>query len=82
VTLAVPESLQPLFASKVVEATTLPLPEDDVEEVDLFCHRLGGTKDGRNEKDRKDERARGGHTSNTRPPSPMRCEMGRRMVLL
>jgi ADP-dependent NAD(P)H-hydrate dehydratase / NAD(P)H-hydrate epimerase len=33
VTLAVPESLQPLFASKVVEATTLPLPEDDVEEV-------------------------------------------------
>jgi hydroxyethylthiazole kinase-like uncharacterized protein yjeF len=34
VTLAVPESLQPLFASKVVEATTLPLPEDDVEEVD------------------------------------------------
>jgi len=34
VTLAVPESLQPLFAAKVVEATTMPLPEDDVEEVD------------------------------------------------
>jgi hydroxyethylthiazole kinase-like uncharacterized protein yjeF len=34
VTLAVPESLQPLFAAKVVEATTLGLPEDDVEEVD------------------------------------------------
>jgi len=34
VTLAVPESLQPLFAGKVVEATTMGLPEDDVEEVD------------------------------------------------
>jgi NAD(P)H-hydrate epimerase len=34
VTLATPESLQPLFAGKVVEATTLSLPEDDVEEVD------------------------------------------------
>lgn len=34
VTLAVPESLQPLFASKVVEATTMALPEDDLEEVD------------------------------------------------
>jgi NAD(P)H-hydrate epimerase len=34
VTLAVPESLQPLFAAKVVEATTMSLPEDDVEEVD------------------------------------------------
>jgi ADP-dependent NAD(P)H-hydrate dehydratase / NAD(P)H-hydrate epimerase len=34
VTLAVPESLQPLFAMKVVEATTMALPEDDVEEVD------------------------------------------------
>jgi hydroxyethylthiazole kinase-like uncharacterized protein yjeF len=34
VTLAIPESLQPLFAAKVVEATTLALPEDDVEEVD------------------------------------------------
>jgi NAD(P)H-hydrate epimerase len=34
VTLAVPESLQPLFAAKVIEATTMPLPEDDVEEVD------------------------------------------------
>ncbi len=34
VTLAVPESLQPLFAAKVVEATTMPLAEDDVEEVD------------------------------------------------
>ena len=34
VTLAVPESLQPLFAAKVVEATTMPLVEDDVEEVD------------------------------------------------
>ena len=34
VTLAVPESLQPLFASKVIEATTMALPEDDVEEVD------------------------------------------------
>ena len=33
-TLAVPESLQPLFAAKVVEATTMGLPEDDVEEVD------------------------------------------------
>jgi NAD(P)H-hydrate epimerase len=30
----VPESLQPLFAAKVVEATTMSLPEDDVEEVD------------------------------------------------
>jgi len=34
VTLAVPESLQPLFAVRVVEATTLALPEDDVEEVE------------------------------------------------
>ena len=34
ITLAVPESLQPLFAAKVVEATTLGLPEDDVEELD------------------------------------------------
>jgi NAD(P)H-hydrate epimerase len=34
VTLAVPESLQPLFASRVLEATTMALPEDDVEEVD------------------------------------------------
>jgi ADP-dependent NAD(P)H-hydrate dehydratase / NAD(P)H-hydrate epimerase len=34
VTLAVPESLQPLFAAKVVVATTMALPEDDVEEVD------------------------------------------------
>jgi hydroxyethylthiazole kinase-like uncharacterized protein yjeF len=34
VTLAIPESLQPLFAAKVLEATTLSLPEDDVEEVD------------------------------------------------
>src|SRR5262245_4100615 len=34
VTLAVPESLQPLFAAKVVEATTMALPEDDVAEVD------------------------------------------------
>src|SRR5438552_10280339 len=34
VTLAIPESLQPLFAAKVVEATTMGLPEDDVEEVE------------------------------------------------
>jgi NAD(P)H-hydrate epimerase len=34
VTLAVPESLQPLFAAKVVEATTMALPEDDLEEVE------------------------------------------------
>ena len=34
VTLAVPESLQPMFAAKVVEATTMGLPEDDVEELD------------------------------------------------
>jgi len=34
VTLAVPESLQPLFAAKVIEATTMGLPEDDAEEVD------------------------------------------------
>ena len=34
VTLAVPESLQPLFAAKVVEATTMALPEDDVEELE------------------------------------------------
>ncbi len=34
VALAVPESLQPLFATKVVEATTMALPEDDVEEVE------------------------------------------------
>jgi NAD(P)H-hydrate epimerase len=34
VTLAIPESLQPRFAAKVVEATTMGLPEDDVEEVD------------------------------------------------
>ena len=33
-TLAIPESLQPLFAAKVVEATTMALPEDDVEEID------------------------------------------------
>jgi NAD(P)H-hydrate epimerase len=34
VSLAVPESLQPLFAAKVIESTTMALPEDDVEEVD------------------------------------------------
>jgi len=34
VTLAVPESLQPLFAAKVVEATTLGLPEDEVGSLD------------------------------------------------
>lgn len=34
VTLAVPESLQPIFAAKVIEATTMALPEDDLEEVD------------------------------------------------
>jgi hydroxyethylthiazole kinase-like uncharacterized protein yjeF len=34
VTLAVPESLQPLFAAKVVESTTMSLPEDDVEELE------------------------------------------------
>jgi ADP-dependent NAD(P)H-hydrate dehydratase / NAD(P)H-hydrate epimerase len=34
VTLAVPESLQALFAAKVVEATTMALPEDDVEELE------------------------------------------------
>ena len=34
VTLAVPESLQPLFAAKVVEATTMALPEDEVESLD------------------------------------------------
>jgi len=34
VTLAVPESLQPLFAAKVIEATTMALPEDDLEEID------------------------------------------------
>lgn len=34
VTLAVPESLQPLFAAKVIEATTMALPEDDVEELE------------------------------------------------
>jgi ADP-dependent NAD(P)H-hydrate dehydratase / NAD(P)H-hydrate epimerase len=34
VTLAIPESLQPLFAAKVVEATTMALPEDDLEEID------------------------------------------------
>jgi hydroxyethylthiazole kinase-like uncharacterized protein yjeF len=34
VTLAIPESLQPLFSAKVIEATTMALPEDDVEEVD------------------------------------------------
>ncbi|MBM4409277.1 MAG: NAD(P)H-hydrate dehydratase [Chloroflexi bacterium] len=33
VTLAVPESLQPLFASRVLEATTMALPEGDVEDV-------------------------------------------------
>src|SRR4029453_10355657 len=31
---ALPESPQPLFAAKGVEATTMALPEDDVEEVD------------------------------------------------
>jgi hydroxyethylthiazole kinase-like uncharacterized protein yjeF len=34
VTLAVPESLQPLFAAKVIESTTMGLPEDDVEELE------------------------------------------------
>jgi NAD(P)H-hydrate epimerase len=34
VTLAIPESLQPLFSAKVIEATTMALPEDDVEEID------------------------------------------------
>lgn len=34
VTLAVPESLQPLFAAKVIEATTMALPEVDLEEID------------------------------------------------
>jgi hypothetical protein len=32
---------------------------DDFKQVDLFCHRLGGAKDGRDEKDRKDEAAHG-----------------------
>ncbi|HVA86010.1 MAG TPA: NAD(P)H-hydrate dehydratase, partial [Candidatus Saccharimonadales bacterium] len=34
VTLAVPASLQPLFAGRMVEATTMALPEDDLEEID------------------------------------------------
>lgn len=34
ITLAVPESIQPLFAARVLEATTMALPEDDVEEVE------------------------------------------------
>ncbi len=34
VSLAIPETLQPLFAAKVIEATTMALPEDDVEEID------------------------------------------------
>ena len=34
VALAVPESLQPLFAARVLETTTMALPEDDVEEVE------------------------------------------------
>lgn len=34
VTLAVPESLQPLFAARMLEATTMALPEDGVEEVE------------------------------------------------
>jgi NAD(P)H-hydrate epimerase len=34
ITLAVPESLQPLFAARMLEATTLALPEDDVEDVE------------------------------------------------
>jgi hydroxyethylthiazole kinase-like uncharacterized protein yjeF len=34
ITLAVPESLQPLFAARMVEATTMALPEDDVEEIE------------------------------------------------
>src|SRR4029079_15796931 len=34
VTLAVPAYLPPLFSAKVVEATTVALPEDDVEEID------------------------------------------------
>jgi NAD(P)H-hydrate epimerase len=34
ITLAVPESLQPLFAARMLEATTMALPEDDVEEVE------------------------------------------------
>lgn len=34
VTLAVPESLQPLFATRVLEATTMGLPEDGVEEIE------------------------------------------------
>ena len=34
ITLAVPESLQPLFAARVVETITMALPEDDVEEVE------------------------------------------------
>ena len=34
VTLAVPESLQMLFAGRVVEATTMPLPEDEVQDVE------------------------------------------------
>ena len=43
VTLAVPESLQPLFAAKVVEATTMALPEDDVEEVEPEPMRSRGS---------------------------------------
>src|SRR5438552_4950747 len=34
VTLAIPESLQPLFAAEVVEATTMARPGEDVEEVE------------------------------------------------
>jgi hydroxyethylthiazole kinase-like uncharacterized protein yjeF len=34
VSLAVPASLQPLFAGRMLEATTVPLPDDDGDEVD------------------------------------------------
>ncbi len=42
-TLAIPESLQPLFAAKVVEATTMALPEDDVEEIEPESRRWPGS---------------------------------------
>ena len=41
VTLAVPETLQPLFAAKVVEATTMALPEDAVNVKATTGERMG-----------------------------------------
>ena len=87
VTLAVPESLQPLFAAKVVEATTMALPEDDLEEIDAERIARADPRP-RARRDRRWSRACGpgsrpsiSSTSSSRPATPRRprsCSTPRR----